>query len=115
MIEIVEDPASSSPPLPKPEVEEGKSVSAMGSRQPLYPARFSATTNWRRKVKADVLRIAPESGLGILREPKHGGVTKFSELPAELRAIAREPRLLVLTKATCARPCTALVTSTISA
>jgi glutamate dehydrogenase len=48
----------------------------------------------------DVLKIVPNSGMGILREPKLGGVSaSFNELPPALRALAREPRLLVLTKA----------------
>ncbi len=48
----------------------------------------------------DILKILPNSGLGILREPKLGGVSaSFNELPAELRALARQAQLLVLTKA----------------
>ena len=48
----------------------------------------------------DMLRIVAGSGLGILREPSHGGTSRsFTELPPELRRIARERRLLVLTKA----------------
>lgn len=48
----------------------------------------------------DILRIVPNSGLGILREPKLGGVSaSFNELPAEIRALARSSQLLVLTKA----------------
>ena len=48
----------------------------------------------------DVLRIVPKSGLGILREPNLGGVSQsFNELPAALRALARKPTLLALTKA----------------
>ncbi len=48
----------------------------------------------------DVLKIVPKSGLGILREPRLGGVSaSFNELPPEIRALAREPRLLALTKA----------------
>jgi glutamate dehydrogenase len=48
----------------------------------------------------DQLRIVPRSGLGVLREPVLGGIShSFNELPRELRALAREPRLLVLTKA----------------
>jgi glutamate dehydrogenase len=36
----------------------------------------------------------------VLREPQAGGVSaSFAELPRELRALAREPRLLMLTKA----------------
>ncbi|PWB60757.1 MAG: NAD-glutamate dehydrogenase [Betaproteobacteria bacterium] len=48
----------------------------------------------------DHLRIVPRSGLGVLREPRLGGESQsFRELPAAIRALAREPRLLVLTKA----------------
>ena len=48
----------------------------------------------------DQLRIVPRSGLGVLREPKLGGVSaSFQELPPQLRALARDPKLLVLTKA----------------
>ncbi|HET9581125.1 MAG TPA: NAD-glutamate dehydrogenase [Usitatibacter sp.] len=48
----------------------------------------------------DQLRIVPHSGLGVLREPAQGGYSQgFIRLPPELRALAREPRLLVLTKA----------------
>ncbi len=47
----------------------------------------------------DQLRIVPRSGLGVLRAPAEGISQSFTELPRELRALAREPRLLVLTKA----------------
>ncbi len=48
----------------------------------------------------DQLKIVPRSGLGVLREPVLGGVShSFAELPPQLKALAREPRLLVLTKA----------------
>ena len=48
----------------------------------------------------DVLKIVPNSGLGILREPRLGGISaSFNELPPALRALARKPDLLVLTKA----------------
>ncbi len=51
-------------------------------------------------ISQDILKIVPNSGLGILREPKLGGVSaSFNELPAELRALAHKPQLLVLTKA----------------
>ncbi len=46
------------------------------------------------------LRIVPGTGLGVLREPREGGISKsFGELPPAVRALARAPRLLVLTKA----------------
>ncbi|HZZ91438.1 MAG TPA: NAD-glutamate dehydrogenase [Usitatibacter sp.] len=48
----------------------------------------------------DQLKVVPGSGLGVLRrEPSGGFSASFAELPKELRAIAREPKLLVLTKA----------------
>ncbi len=49
----------------------------------------------------DQLHIVPGSGLGVLREPSLGGESQsFRELPPAIRALAREPLLLVLTKAT---------------
>jgi glutamate dehydrogenase len=48
----------------------------------------------------DVLKIVPRTGMGVLREPTLGGIShSFGELPKELRALARDPRLLMLTKA----------------
>jgi glutamate dehydrogenase len=48
----------------------------------------------------DSLKIIPNSGLGVLREPKLGGVSaSFNELPDHLKKLARSPQLLVLTKA----------------
>jgi len=48
----------------------------------------------------DVLRIVKGSGLGILREREGTTVsTSFATLPPETRARAREPRILVLSKA----------------
>jgi glutamate dehydrogenase len=48
----------------------------------------------------DQLKIVPASGLGVLREPKLGGISQsFTDLPKELKALARDPNPLVLTKA----------------
>jgi glutamate dehydrogenase len=48
----------------------------------------------------DMLRIVAGTGLGVLREPRLGGVSaSFQDLPPRLKALAREPRPLVLTKA----------------
>src|SRR6185369_9863891 len=48
----------------------------------------------------DQLKIVPRSGMGVLREPKLGGVSQsFAELPPQIRALAREPKPLILTKA----------------
>ena len=97
--DIVSDLASPPSSLAKEEVEEGKAFltwvhdnhfTLLGFRE--YEL---ATHNG-----ADVLRIVPGTGLGILREPSQGGISvSFTELPAELRGIVREPKLLVLTKA----------------
>ena len=49
----------------------------------------------------DALRIVPGSGLGILREPPGRDVSSsFAALPPEVRAYARRPELLVITKST---------------
>ena len=71
------------------------------------PVRFSRALAFvlpmLRKTRFEAgasLKIVPKSGLGILREPKLGGVSQsFNELPPELKALARKPQLLVLTKA----------------
>jgi glutamate dehydrogenase len=48
----------------------------------------------------DQLQITPGSGLGLLREPRNGGISaSFAESAPGIRALARQPRLLVLTKA----------------
>ncbi len=48
----------------------------------------------------DSLKIVANSGLGVLREPKLGGVSaSFNELPDHLKKLARSPQLLLLTKA----------------
>jgi len=47
----------------------------------------------------DVLKIVPNSGLGILRERDDQEVSlSFKELPTELQRLAREPNVLTLTK-----------------
>jgi glutamate dehydrogenase len=48
----------------------------------------------------DVLRPVPGTGLGILRDtPDRPMSNSFAKLPAQVRRLAREPHLLVLTKA----------------
>src|SRR6185437_3475665 len=44
------------------------------------------------------LRAVPGSGLGILRHDRQGS-SAFAKLPPEVRARARDPHLLILTKA----------------
>ncbi|MGH8712657.1 MAG: NAD-glutamate dehydrogenase, partial [Casimicrobiaceae bacterium] len=49
----------------------------------------------------DTLKIVPGSSLGILREGENKEVaTSFAALPAEVKAYARRPELLVVTKST---------------
>jgi glutamate dehydrogenase len=48
----------------------------------------------------DVLRVVPGSGLGILRETKETSVSmSFATTTPEVRRLAREPQLLIVTKA----------------
>jgi len=46
-----------------------------------------------------MLHIVPNSGLGILREPRGGISASFTELPPALRSSVRKPNLLIITKA----------------
>src|SRR5215472_12799071 len=88
------------PPLPADELAEGKEFlrwlagnhfTFLGYRQ-----HELATVGGE-----DVLRVVPESSLGILREgPSKEVAASFSALPPEVRAHARRPELLVVTKAT---------------
>ena len=49
----------------------------------------------------DVLRQVPGSGLGILRDANSGDASQgFAHIPAPLRAAARQPSLLIITKST---------------
>ena len=49
----------------------------------------------------DALKIVPDSSLGILREgPSKDVSSSFAALPPEVRAYARRPELLVITKST---------------
>ena len=49
----------------------------------------------------DALKIVPDSSLGILREgPSKDVSSSFAALPKEIRAYARRPELLVITKST---------------
>ncbi len=53
----------------------------------------------------DVLRTVPDSGLGILRQPGSGPISRgFAKLPPEVRAQAHDPHLLNLTKANSRSP-----------
>ncbi|MBE0613056.1 MAG: NAD-glutamate dehydrogenase [Burkholderiales bacterium] len=51
-----------------------------------------------RESGEESIRIAPGSGIGILRETGRERVVSFASLLPEVRAIARQKRLLILTK-----------------
>src|SRR5437660_1160473 len=49
----------------------------------------------------DALQVVPESSLGILRDASSKNVnTRFAALPPEVKAYARRPELLIITKST---------------
>ncbi|CAN5453209.1 NAD-glutamate dehydrogenase [soil metagenome] len=56
--------------------------------------------NLEKEGGEDVLKTAPGSGLGILRDKGEAPIShSFAELPPDVRRLAREPHLLNLTKA----------------
>jgi glutamate dehydrogenase len=88
------------PPIPGPEVEEGRAFLDWLADNHFtflgYRRHDLVTVNGQ-----DALKIVPHSSLGILRE--EGGkdvATSFAALPKEIRAYARRPELLVITKST---------------
>ncbi|MBS0448523.1 MAG: NAD-glutamate dehydrogenase [Proteobacteria bacterium] len=97
--------AEHAPPLPPDEVAEGRAFLQWLADNHFtflgYRAHELVTLDG-----ADALKIVPGSGLGILRDPhahetpSQGMASGFSSLPPEVRAYARRPELLVVTKAT---------------
>jgi glutamate dehydrogenase len=88
------------PPLPVEELAEGKEFLRW-----LADNHFTFLGYRRHELASvggeDVLRVVPDSSLGILREgPSKEVAASFSALPPEVRAYARRPELLVVTKAT---------------
>ncbi len=92
------------PALPAPEVEEGKDFLRW-----LADNHFTFLGYRRHELMtvggADVLKVVPGTSLGILREKEARGETgqvagSFAALPPEIRAHARRPELLVITKST---------------
>src|SRR5262249_19145324 len=88
------------PPLPADELVEGKAFLSW------LAADHFTFLGYRRhelvSVKGeDALKIVPGSSLGILREGQDKVVaSSFAALPPEVKAYARRPELLVVTKAT---------------
>jgi glutamate dehydrogenase len=117
---IADELAASPPPLPRQEISEalellrwldGDHFTYLGYRE--YELTTEPTGDGGSE---DVLVAVPGTGLGILRsDPRHPQVDdshpghpghqgnpnspSFSRLPADARAKAREPQLLILTKA----------------
>ena len=88
------------PPLPAEELAEGKAFLRWLADNHFtflgYRCHELVTVGGE-----DALKIVPDSSLGILREgPSKDVAASFAALPPEVRAYARRPELLVVTKAT---------------
>jgi len=88
------------PPLPAEELAEGKAFLRWLADNHFtflgYRRHDLATVDGQ-----DVLKVVPDSNLGILREVSAlDAVAAFAALPPEVRAYARRPELLVVTKST---------------
>jgi glutamate dehydrogenase len=88
------------PTIPKEEFEEGRAFLRW-----LADAHFTFLGYRRHELVTvkgqDALKIVSGSSLGILREAASKDVSSsFAALPPEVRAIARRPELLVVTKST---------------
>ncbi|MDX1529727.1 MAG: NAD-glutamate dehydrogenase, partial [Gammaproteobacteria bacterium] len=95
---ILEELKVSPPPIDKDEIKEAQAFlewldsnhfTYLGYREYVLETRDGE----------DVLATVPDSGLGVLRNDKGGKESKsFSNLPPEVRRLAREPKLLIITK-----------------
>ncbi len=97
---ILGEIAAKAPPLPAEELAEGKAFVSW-----LAENNFTFLGYRRHELVtvdgADALKIVPGSSLGILRAVEGKEVAaSFAALPAEVRAYARRPELLVITKST---------------
>jgi glutamate dehydrogenase len=96
---IVKEIDATPPPIAKEEVDEIRAFLEWTSDQHftfLGYREYELSTVDRRGPAED--RAALRAG--SLREPKLGGISQsFTELPKEIKALAREPNMLVLTKA----------------
>ena len=100
VLDIVEEIGGNPPPLPEVELQEGKAFIAW-----LADNHFTFLGYRRHDLVTvdgqDALKVVPGSSLGILREKEAKDVAaSFAALPAEIRAYARRPELLVITKST---------------
>src|SRR5262245_10367934 len=100
LLTVLEEIEKRPPPLPSEELAEGKDFLRWLSQNhfTLLGYRCHELTVIDGQ---DVLKLVAGSGLGILRRaPSQGVSASFSALPREVRAYARRPELLVVTKAT---------------
>jgi glutamate dehydrogenase len=100
VLAIVADVEKRPPPLPADELGEGKDFLRWLADNHFtflgYRCHELAVVNGE-----DVLKIVPGTSLGILREGQSKEIaTSFSALPPEVRAYARRPELLIVTKST---------------
>ncbi|GAB3660706.1 NAD-glutamate dehydrogenase [Actinocorallia lasiicapitis] len=93
--QIAQEVAESPPPLPAKEIEE--SIELLDWLADGH-FTFLGYRDYDLSEDGTALRPVPGSGLGILREEKDESGS-FAALPPEAREKAREPKMLVLTKA----------------
>jgi glutamate dehydrogenase len=97
--EIVDNLASRPPPVDPEELDEAKALLEWLDD---HHFTFLGYRDYQLDTRdgEDVLATVPGSGLGILRETERKPVShSFAQLPPDVRALAREPNLLNLTKA----------------
>jgi glutamate dehydrogenase len=98
LMRVIEEIEARAPPISKDEIEEGKAFLAW------LAAEHFTFLGYRRHDLIEVdgqdaLRIVSGSSLGILREDSSKNVAaSFAALPPEVRAYARMPELLIITK-----------------
>jgi glutamate dehydrogenase len=97
---ILADTEKRPPPLPADELAEGKAFLGWLADNHFTFLGYRCHELVTQK-DGDALKIVPGSSLGILREGESKEVaTSFAALPPEVRAYARRPELLVVTKST---------------
>ncbi len=99
VLDIVQGLDDRAPPIPPQELAEGQAFLRW-----LADDHFTFLGHRSHElVKVDgedALKIMPDSSFGILRETTKDSAAAFAALPPEVRAYARRPNLLVVTKST---------------
>jgi glutamate dehydrogenase len=97
---IAEDVEHTPPPLPPDELSEG--IAFLNWLAENHFTFLGYRCHDLVKIGGeDALKVVPGSSLGILRETQSKDVaTSFAALPPEVRAYARRPELLIITKST---------------